>query len=55
MSRQPFWAERYGAQTFTVADRIHERSFMMPNHPRLSLTDVDHICDVVAAVSVVRR
>ena len=50
MSRQPFWAERYGAQEFAIADRIHERSFMLPNHPGLSPDDINHICDVVLAV-----
>lgn len=51
MGRQPFWTERYGVTELPVADRIHERSFMLPNHPRLSLADVDAICDVVLAVS----
>lgn len=51
MGRQPFWTERYGVAALPVADRIHERSFMLPNHPRLSLADVDAICDVVLAVS----
>ena len=50
MGRQPFWTERYGVQTFPVADAIHERSFMLPNHPGLTLEDVDDICDVVLAV-----
>ena len=50
MSRQPFWVERYGAQPFPVADAIHERSFMLPNHPRLSVEDVHRISDVVLGV-----
>lgn len=50
MGRQPFWVERYGVQEFTVADRIHERSFMLPNHPRLSPDDIAAISDVVLAV-----
>lgn len=50
MSRQPFWVERYGAQPFRVADQIHERSFMLPNHPRLTTEDVHHISDVVLGV-----
>jgi CDP-6-deoxy-D-xylo-4-hexulose-3-dehydrase len=51
MGRQPFWTARYGVAALPVADRIHERSFMLPNHPRLNLADVDHICDVVLAVA----
>jgi CDP-6-deoxy-D-xylo-4-hexulose-3-dehydrase len=50
MSRQPFWTDRYGAQPFRVADQIHERSFMLPNHPRLRPEDVHAICDVVLGV-----
>jgi len=50
MSRQPFWVERYGAQPFPVADEIHERSFMLPNHPGLTVDDIDRIADVVLAV-----
>ena len=51
VSRQPFWVERFGAQPFPVADAIHERSFMLPNHPRLGPADVDAICDVVLGVA----
>jgi CDP-4-dehydro-6-deoxyglucose reductase, E1 len=51
MARQPFWVERYGAQDFPVADGIHERSFMLPNHPALDPADVHHICDVVLGVA----
>jgi CDP-6-deoxy-D-xylo-4-hexulose-3-dehydrase len=50
MGRQPFWTERYGAQELPVADRIHERSFILPNHPGLSASDIADICDVVLAV-----
>lgn len=49
MGRQPFWVERYGLHALPVADQIHERSFMLPNHPGLSPRDVADICDVVLA------
>jgi CDP-6-deoxy-D-xylo-4-hexulose-3-dehydrase len=51
MSRQPFWAERYGAQDFVVADRVHGCSFMLPNHPGLSPDDINRVCDIVLAVA----
>jgi CDP-6-deoxy-D-xylo-4-hexulose-3-dehydrase len=51
MGRQPFWTERYGVVPLPVADRVHERSFMLPNHPRLTAADVDDVCDVVLAVT----
>ena len=50
MSRQPFWVERYGARPFPVADLIHERSFMLPNHPGLGVDDIHRISDVVLSV-----
>lgn len=50
MGRQPFWVERFGRQAFPVADRLHETSFLLPNHPHLDPVDVHHICDVVLAV-----
>jgi CDP-6-deoxy-D-xylo-4-hexulose-3-dehydrase len=49
MGRQPFWTERYGVQAFPVADRVHEQSFMLPNHPGIEADDIDAICDVVFA------
>lgn len=50
MSRQPFWRRRYGVQTFPVADRLHDAAFQLPNHPDLSLEDIEHICRVVLSV-----
>ena len=50
MGRQPFWVDRQGVDPLPVADRVHETSFMLPNHPQLSLKDVNYICDVVLAV-----
>lgn len=50
MSRQPFWCRRYGIQVFPVADSLHDAAFQLPNHPDLSLDDIEHICQVVLAV-----
>lgn len=50
IGRQPFWTDRYGVQEFEVADRIHERSFMLPNHPLLNVEEIGAICDAVLAV-----
>ncbi len=51
MSRQPFWADRYGAEEFPMADRIHRTGFQMPNHPGMTLADVDFVCDTVLSVT----
>jgi CDP-4-dehydro-6-deoxyglucose reductase, E1 len=50
MGRQPYWADRFGARSFPVADAIHERSFMLPNNPDLTPDDIELICDVTLAV-----
>lgn len=50
MSRQPFWADRYGTAVFPVADRIHNTAFQLPNHPLLSVEDIHFICDTVLRV-----
>jgi CDP-6-deoxy-D-xylo-4-hexulose-3-dehydrase len=50
ISRQPFWADRYGTAVFPVADRIHDTAFQLPNHPGLTEEDVHFICDTVFAV-----
>jgi CDP-6-deoxy-D-xylo-4-hexulose-3-dehydrase len=50
MSIQPFWADRYGSKAFPVADRIHTTGLQLPNHPLLSLEDINYICDTVLAV-----
>ncbi len=55
MSRQPFWASRYGTTVFPVADRIHETGFQLPNHHLLTPDDVNAICDVVLSVPAEAR
>ncbi len=50
MSRQPFWADRFGVTEFAVADRIQQTGFQLPNHHLFDSDDIDHICDVVLAV-----
>lgn len=49
MSRQPFWADRFGMTVFPMADRIHETGFQLPNHALLTPGDVHQICDVALA------
>jgi CDP-4-dehydro-6-deoxyglucose reductase, E1 len=50
MSRQPYWRRRFPAQDLPVADRIHAASFQLPNHPGLTVDDVERICDVALSV-----
>lgn len=50
MSRQPFWADRYGSRDFPVADAVHRRGFQLPNHPGLSEEDIRFICRTVFSV-----
>jgi CDP-6-deoxy-D-xylo-4-hexulose-3-dehydrase len=50
MSRQPFWAERYGITEMAMADRIHTTAFQLPNHPGLGSDDINFICDTALQV-----
>jgi CDP-4-dehydro-6-deoxyglucose reductase, E1 len=50
MSRQPFWSSRFGTTMFPVADQVHTRAFQLPNHHKLSESDVDFVSDTVLAV-----
>jgi CDP-6-deoxy-D-xylo-4-hexulose-3-dehydrase len=43
----PFWTNLYGQTSFPMADRIHHTGFFLPNHPSMSLKDVDFISNVV--------
>jgi CDP-6-deoxy-D-xylo-4-hexulose-3-dehydrase len=50
MSRQPFWSDRYETTALPIADRIHATAFQLPNHPLLTLEDIDFISNTVLAV-----
>jgi len=50
----PFWYKRYGKASFPMADQIHHTGFFLPNHPSLSLEDVDFICSVVKGAVIAR-
>ena len=43
----PFWANKYGATSFPMADRIHYTGFFLPNNPSLTPADVEFISKVV--------
>lgn len=51
-TKQPYWQRLYGAskRTRPIADRIHDCGFQLPNHPGLSASDIDYICETVLAV-----
>ena len=53
MSRQPYWTDRYGTTVFPVADKIHMAAFQLPNHPGLTTTDINYICDTALSVEPV--
>jgi len=43
----PFWFSRYGKASFPMADKIHYRGLFLPNHPSLSIEDIEFIAKVV--------
>ena len=51
----PFWANRYGAASFPVADRIHHCGLFLPNNPSLKAEQVDFISQVVLDAVAVKK
>jgi len=49
LGRHPFWADRYGAFSSPMADRLYEGGFFLPNNQSLGATEIEHVCDVVTA------
>lgn len=43
----PFWVNRYGVNSFKMADRIHHSGLFLPNSPSLSPQDIEFIAQVV--------
>lgn len=47
LGRHPFWFERYGMFRDSVADRVHDCGFFLPNNESLTEDGVTFICEVV--------
>ena len=49
VTRQPFWPA-WDRREFPMADAVMDRGFQLPNHPGLTPTDIDFICETVLKV-----
>jgi len=47
ISRQPFFYERYGKQSFSFSDKIHDHGLYLPNNPDMSEEEVHFISNIV--------
>ncbi len=47
LGRHPFWSERYGVFRNTIADRVHDCGFFLPNNESLKARDILFISQVV--------
>ena len=47
IGKQPFWMNRYGECSLPMADRIHNYGLYVPNHPGMTLYDVEKVCDII--------
>ena len=47
MGRQPFFVERYGEVSFPNVDKIDKFGMYIPNHPNLSLADLEKITTIL--------
>lgn len=50
----PFWYRRYGKPSFSVADKIYNGGFFLPNHPSLASEDIALISQIVLEAAAVR-
>ena len=44
---QPYWVKRYGKFEGTMATRLYQCGFFLPNYPSLQPENIDFICQVV--------
>lgn len=51
IGRHPFWLKRGGQIDLPMADTVHDYGMYLPNHARLSLEDVDRVCEKYAEVA----
>lgn len=47
ISKQPFYTKIYGKQPYKFADIIHQYGMYVPNHPSLSINEIERICTIV--------
>lgn len=47
MGSQPFFIERYGQQSFPNVQLVDKFGFYLPNHPYLTLKEIEFVCDIV--------
>jgi CDP-4-dehydro-6-deoxyglucose reductase, E1 len=51
IARQPYFTKLYGHRDFEFADIVHDYGLYVPNHPDMSTSDVDKVCEVVNEVT----
>jgi CDP-6-deoxy-D-xylo-4-hexulose-3-dehydrase len=51
MARQPYFTKLYGHRDFAFADIVHDYGLYVPNHPEMSASDVDKVCEIVNEVT----
>ena len=47
LGRHPFWADKYGAFSAPMADRLYKCGFFLPNNQTLGRKQVEHVCEIV--------
>lgn len=44
---QPYWIKLYGKQSFDFADIVDKYGLYVPNHPELTESEIEFICDII--------
>lgn len=52
MGRQPFWIKKYGELHLPNADKIHDYGLYLPNHDKLTETDIEFICKKFEEIAI---
>jgi len=52
---QPYWFRHYHKFSATMANRLYNCGFFLPNHPYLKMIDIEYICSVVIKTALDHR
>lgn len=52
IGRHPFWTKLYGPTALEMADFVDRYGIYLPNHPGMSESQVDFVCEIVRSESV---
>jgi CDP-6-deoxy-D-xylo-4-hexulose-3-dehydrase len=46
IGKHPFWIKKYGVCSLPMADIVHDYGLYLPNHAKLTKTNIEYICKI---------